>query len=184
MKPTRLRGFSDAYGSWKIIIISRRNGRISARESRVMSWPRKTTEPPVGSSSFMMQRAIVDLPQPDSPTTPRVSPSRTANETPSTAFTEATSFWKMIPRVTGKYFFSPSTTSNSSPRSDDRPLAATASCAAMLCRLRHHRGEELSGLAVLRLLVQMARLKVGRVVRDRRQRRVGSLADVHHVRAA
>ena len=32
MKPTRLRGFSDAYGSWKIIIISRRIGRISARE--------------------------------------------------------------------------------------------------------------------------------------------------------
>ena len=31
MKPTRLRGFSDAYGSWKIIIISRRTGRISVR---------------------------------------------------------------------------------------------------------------------------------------------------------
>ena len=39
MKPTRLRGFSDAYGSWKIIIISRRIGRISARESCVMSRP-------------------------------------------------------------------------------------------------------------------------------------------------
>ena len=40
MNPTRFRGFSDAYGSWKIIIISRRNGRISARDSWVMSWPR------------------------------------------------------------------------------------------------------------------------------------------------
>ena len=39
MKPTRLRGLSDAYGSWKIIIISRRIGRISARESFVMSRP-------------------------------------------------------------------------------------------------------------------------------------------------
>ena len=75
MKPTRLRGFSDAYGSWKIIIISRRIGRISARERCVMSRPSKTTVPPVGSSSRMMQRAIVDLPQPDSPTTPSVSPS-------------------------------------------------------------------------------------------------------------
>ena len=42
MKPTRLRGFSEAYGSWKIIIISRRTGRISARESLVMSRPSKT----------------------------------------------------------------------------------------------------------------------------------------------
>jgi len=115
MKPTRLRGFSDAYGSWKIIIISRRNGRISVRESLVMSWPRKVIFPSVGSSSFMMQRAIVDLPQPDSPTTPRVSPSRSVNETPSTAFTEATSFWKTMPRVTGKCFFRFSTTSSSSP---------------------------------------------------------------------
>ena len=105
MKPTRLRGFSDAYGSWKIIIISRRNGRISARDSLVMSWPRNVNRPPVGSSSFMMQRAIVDLPQPDSPTTPSVSPSRSANDTPSTAFTEATSFWKTMPRVIGKCFF-------------------------------------------------------------------------------
>ena len=74
MKPTRLRGLSDAYGSWKTIIISRRTGRISARESCVMSRPSKTIVPPVGSSSRMMQRAIVDLPQPDSPTTPSVSP--------------------------------------------------------------------------------------------------------------
>ena len=62
-----------------------------------------------------MQRAIVDFPQPDSPTTPSVSPFFTVNVTPSTAFTEATSFWKMIPRVTGKCFFRSSTTRSSSP---------------------------------------------------------------------
>ena len=45
-----------------------------------------------------MQRTSVDLPQPDSPTIPSVSPSRSVNETPSTAFTVAISFWKMIPR--------------------------------------------------------------------------------------
>jgi len=31
-EPTRLRGFSDAYGVWKIIIIRDGTGRISARE--------------------------------------------------------------------------------------------------------------------------------------------------------
>ena len=54
--------------------MSRRSGRISLRERFVMSWPLNTTDPPDGSISFMMQRAIVDLPQPDSPTTPSVSP--------------------------------------------------------------------------------------------------------------
>ena len=41
-----------------------------------MSWPSKVILPPVGSSRRMMQRAMVDLPQPDSPTTPSVSPLR------------------------------------------------------------------------------------------------------------
>jgi hypothetical protein len=63
----------------------------------------------------MTQRAIVDLPQPDSPTTPRVSPSRTVKETPSTALTAPTCFWKTIPRVTGKCFFRSSTTRSSEP---------------------------------------------------------------------
>ena len=39
--PTVCRGFSDAYGSWKIICISRRSGRSSPAESFVMSWPSK-----------------------------------------------------------------------------------------------------------------------------------------------
>ena len=115
MKPTRLRGLSDAYGSWKIIIISRRNGLISTRESLVMSRPSKTIRPSVASSSRMMQRAIVDLPQPDSPTTPSVSPCLTLKLTPSTAFTAAICFWKMMPRVTGKCFFRFSTTRRSDP---------------------------------------------------------------------
>ena len=62
----------------------------------------------------MTQRAIVDLPQPDSPTTPSVSPRRTLKLTPSTAFTAPICFWKMIPRVTGKCFSRSSTTSRSS----------------------------------------------------------------------
>jgi oligopeptide/dipeptide ABC transporter ATP-binding protein len=34
IEPTRLRGFSEAYGSWKTICSSRRRGRSSRRESR------------------------------------------------------------------------------------------------------------------------------------------------------
>jgi hypothetical protein len=44
-------------------------------------------EPDVGSISRMISRAVVDLPQPDSPTMPSVSPFRTSKDTPSTACT-------------------------------------------------------------------------------------------------
>ena len=76
MKPTRLRGLSDAYGSWNTIIISRRVRRSDEPLGFVMSWPSKTIEPPVESIRRMTQRAMVDLPQPDSPTMPSVSPRR------------------------------------------------------------------------------------------------------------
>ncbi len=39
--PTVCRGFSDEYGSWKTICISRRSGRIWPRFSVVMSRPSK-----------------------------------------------------------------------------------------------------------------------------------------------
>ena len=62
----------------------------------------------------MTQRAMVDLPHPDSPTTPSVSPLLTEKETPSTARTRPISFWKMIPRVIGKCFSRFSTVSRGS----------------------------------------------------------------------
>ena len=40
---------------------------------------------------------MVDLPQPDSPTRPSVSPLLTSNEMPSTAWTAPTLRWKMMP---------------------------------------------------------------------------------------
>src|SRR5256885_17248917 len=43
--------------------------------------------PEVGSTSRRMQRPRVLLPEPDSPTNPKVSPARMSNETPSTART-------------------------------------------------------------------------------------------------
>ena len=56
-----------------------------------MSRPSKMIVPPVGSSRRATQRAIVDLPQPDSPTTPSVSPAFSVKLTPSTALTAPTS---------------------------------------------------------------------------------------------
>ena len=41
--------------------------------------------PAAGSTRPSIARARVDLPQPDSPTTPRISPGRHSSETPSTA---------------------------------------------------------------------------------------------------
>jgi hypothetical protein len=161
MKPTRLRAFRDAYGSWKIIIISRRIGRISERESFVMSRPSKTRRPSVASSRRMTQRAIVDFPQPDSPTTPSVSPRLTLKLTPSTAFTAATCFWNTIPRVHGKVLLEVL---------DDEQLVA-ADPSVRRCRLcslgcLRQRPRGACRLAVLRLLVEVAALQVLRLVGD------------------
>src|SRR5215217_7765640 len=74
--PTVRRGLSDEYGSWKIICISRRSGLISFVPRSAISRPSKRTEPDVGRSSRISSRAVVDLPQPLSPTIPNVSPRR------------------------------------------------------------------------------------------------------------
>ena len=87
--PTRLRGFSDAYGSWKIICIWRRIGRSCARDRPTSSSPSNRTEPDVGVVSCRIARHSVDFPQPDSPTRPSVSPSSRVRLTPSTARTRA-----------------------------------------------------------------------------------------------
>ena len=47
--------------------------------------PSRASSPAAGSTRLSIARARVDLPQPDSPTTPRISPLRQSNETPSTA---------------------------------------------------------------------------------------------------
>ena len=94
-----------------------------------------------------MQRAIVYFPQPDSPTTPSVSPSRTVKLIPSTALTAPIWDLNTIPRVTGKCFFRFSTLRISS-------FTARLS-------LRHDR-QRLGRLARLRLVVEEARLEVAR----------------------
>ena len=57
-------------------------------ESLVMSWPSNTTRPDVALVTPRMMRPMVVFPQPDSPTSPRVSCSVSAKLTPSTAGTE------------------------------------------------------------------------------------------------
>ena len=87
-----MRGLSEVNGSWKIICISRRSARSSARRSVPISITepsavRMKTWPAVGSIARRMQRAVVVFPQPLSPTRPRVSPSSMWKSTPSTART-------------------------------------------------------------------------------------------------
>src|SRR3954451_6829183 len=83
-------GLRLVIGSWKIMLISLpRMSRIAASASFNRSVPRKRIEPaifPGGSGiSRRIEFAVTDLPQPLSPTTASVSPSRTWNDTPSTA---------------------------------------------------------------------------------------------------
>src|ERR1041384_7867390 len=108
MSPARMRGLSEENGSWKMICISRRKGRSSARPSRVMSRPPSRIVPAVGSIRRSTVRPTVVLPQPLSPTRPSVSPAPMAKLTPSTAWTWPT-VRRRSPFRTGKYVFRSST---------------------------------------------------------------------------
>ena len=97
--PTRCTGLSAVRGSWKIMLIfAPRMLRISSSGSFRRSWPRKNTSPLMRASFLVTSpitvRKLTLLPEPDSPTTPRVSPGETVNETPSTALTRPSSVGK------------------------------------------------------------------------------------------
>src|SRR5258708_5762738 len=90
--PTLKTGFRDVIGSWKIIAIdSPRIPCISDSLSFVRSLPSYITRPlttrPGGGISRIRLSAVTDLPLPDSPTMPSVSPALSSKDTPSTAFT-------------------------------------------------------------------------------------------------
>ena len=87
-----MRGLSDENGSWKITWIRRRSFRIARASSVTRLMPSNSTVPAVGSMRRRIMRPVVDLPQPDSPTRPSVSPGMTSNETPSTARTAPAGF--------------------------------------------------------------------------------------------
>jgi hypothetical protein len=74
--PTRLRGLSEAYGSWKIICIWGRSGRRSRRDNPMSSRPANRTDPDVGAVSCRITRHSVDLPQPNDGGDPAICGSR------------------------------------------------------------------------------------------------------------
>src|SRR5690606_18384232 len=102
MSPTVRRGFSEVYGSCSTICMSRRHLRSSWPFSWNMSRPSNSAVPLVGFSNRISTWARVDLPHPDSPTTPSVSPWWRSNETPSTARTCPMVRLNTTPWVIGK----------------------------------------------------------------------------------
>ena len=99
-----------------------------------MSLPSSLMVPSVGSIRRNTVRAKVDLPQPLSPTSPKVSPAAIEKLTPSTAKTCPT-VRRRRPFLTGKCFLRPSTSiigargrSGSARASTDRPGALDIVC--------------------------------------------------------
>ena len=75
MSPTVIRGLSEPYGSWKMICISRRSARSRSGPARqALAVEADACRRSARSGDSM--RPVVDLPQPDSPTSPSVSPRR------------------------------------------------------------------------------------------------------------
>ena len=97
-------GFSDVMGSWKIMAISLpRTFCICCSLNPPRSSPLKRTSPltilPGGSgTSFMMESALMLLPQPLSPTNASVSPISRSKLMSSTAFTVLSSWKKYVAR--------------------------------------------------------------------------------------
>ncbi len=78
-------GFSDEYGSWKIGCTRCRNELSCLPLRLATSSPSNRMTPAVGSTTFSTMRAVVVLPEPDSPTIATVSPRGIANDTSLTA---------------------------------------------------------------------------------------------------
>src|SRR3546814_2091069 len=74
---TRMRGSSEAKGSWKIIWMASAVSLAATRPSRHTGLPSKARLPSVGGRMPATMRPKVDLPQPDSPTRPTTSPAPT-----------------------------------------------------------------------------------------------------------
>src|SRR5215475_1831926 len=124
LSPIDMRGLSAEYGSWKTICMLRRSAFWREPVSVCTSTPSNATVPASGSMRPRTRRAVVDLPQPDSPTMPSVVPAWTVNETLSTAETYA---FEHSPRRTGNLLCSPSTRSSTCER-----VSVSGACVAPL----------------------------------------------------
>ena len=83
--PTVMRGLSEVTGSWNTIWARARMARRVLASAPASSVPRTRTLPLVGGMRPTLALETVDLPQPLSPTRPRVSPDAIDSDTPSTA---------------------------------------------------------------------------------------------------
>lgn len=81
------RGFNASNGFWNTSCACARNRRSGSPRRCVTSAPSNSSLPSLGSSNRSIVRAVVVLPQPDSPTIPSASPSRTASDTSTIART-------------------------------------------------------------------------------------------------
>lgn len=97
-------GFNDAYGSWKMICIRFLYSFSSLSFRSAISFPSNRMLPEVTSCKRMMLLPVVDFPQPDSPTSPNVSPFLIVKLRSSTAF-NCSVFLPNSPFLIGKYFF-------------------------------------------------------------------------------
>ena len=82
-----MRALSAVAGSWNTTEITRPMRRRCAAERFVTSSPLKYTLPAVGCCKPHITLAVVDLPQPDSPTMPSVWPGMSLRVRPRTACT-------------------------------------------------------------------------------------------------
>ena len=102
--PTVITGFKDVIGSWKIIEISLpRISLISLGDFFNKSSPLYIISPAVilpggDGINCINDKAVILLPQPDSPTTPKVSPGLILKLTSCTAGSAPRSVKKVIPR--------------------------------------------------------------------------------------
>ncbi len=81
------RGLRLSVGSWNTIWMRLRSGSLAKRWGGIapMSSPSNMMTPSLLSMRRMTMVDVVDLPQPDSPTRPTLSPRLTSKLTPSTA---------------------------------------------------------------------------------------------------
>ena len=74
--------------SWRIS-----SGVLARRSSPSNRICPPTMRPPGSGTRRRIDKHVIDLPEPDSPTMPSVSPRRTENVAPSTAFTTPRRVW-------------------------------------------------------------------------------------------
>ena len=96
--PTRITGLSEFITPWGIREMrEKRTSRSSSSDSASNSSSPRLIRPasirPGGRISRIRAKAVVDLPEPDSPAKPSRSPERNSNSTPSTARTGPLGVW-------------------------------------------------------------------------------------------